>query len=38
MNEVFELGGSLVQDDIAHNIMRLIAEGIFLYCTFFVKH
>jgi len=27
MNEVFELGGSLVQESVAHNIMRLIAEG-----------
>eukprot|EP00111_Clytia_hemisphaerica_P002601 TCONS_00007391-protein len=28
MNEVFELGGHLVQEDVAHNIMRLIGEGI----------
>ena len=27
MNEVFELGGSLVNDAVAHNMMRLLAEG-----------
>jgi AP-4 complex subunit epsilon-1 len=27
MNAVFELGGELVRPDIAHNLMRLIAEG-----------
>ena len=27
MNEVFELGGSLVRKDVVHNLMRLIAEG-----------
>jgi hypothetical protein len=27
MNSVFELGGELVRNDIAHNLMRLIAEG-----------
>jgi len=27
MNTVFELGGELVRTDIAHNLMRLIAEG-----------
>ena len=27
MNVVFELGGELVRPDIAHNLMRLIAEG-----------
>lgn len=27
MNEVFELGGSLVRDAVAHNMMRLLAEG-----------
>eukprot|EP00794_Sanderia_malayensis_P009386 gene9386-10375_t len=27
MNNVFELGGSLVQPQVAHNIMRLIGEG-----------
>ena len=27
MNTVFELGGELVRWDIAHNLMRLIAEG-----------
>ena len=28
MNSVFELGGSLVRREVAHNLMRLIAEGI----------
>ena len=27
MNAVFELGGDLVRPDVAHNLMRLIAEG-----------
>lgn len=27
MNAVFELGGELVRSDVAHNLMRLIAEG-----------
>lgn len=27
MNEVLELGGDLVREDVAHNLMRLIAEG-----------
>ena len=27
MNAVFELGGELVRTDVAHNLMRLIAEG-----------
>lgn len=27
MNSVFDLGGSLVRPEIAHNLMRLIAEG-----------
>ena len=27
MNEVFELEGNLVRPDVAHNLMRLIAEG-----------
>lgn len=27
MNEVFEVGGALVRKDVAHNLMRLIAEG-----------
>ena len=27
MNGVFELGGELVRPDVAHNLMRLIAEG-----------
>ena len=27
MNSVFELGGELLRADIAHNLMRLIAEG-----------
>lgn len=27
MNEVLELGGELVREDVAHNLMRLIAEG-----------
>ena len=27
MNTVFELGGELVRTDVAHNLMRLIAEG-----------
>ena len=27
MNELFELGGSLVREGVAHNLMRLIAEG-----------
>lgn len=27
MNAVFELGGELVRPDVAHNLMRLIAEG-----------
>lgn len=27
MNSVFELGGSLVADETAHNLLRLIAEG-----------
>ena len=27
MNSVFEMGGELVRPDIAHNLMRLIAEG-----------
>ena len=27
MNEVFELGGSLVQDEVAQNMMRIIGEG-----------
>ena len=27
MNSVFELGGELVRPDVAHNLMRLIAEG-----------
>ena len=27
MNEVFELGGSLVREVVAHNLMRLLAEG-----------
>ncbi|XP_003382933.2 PREDICTED: AP-4 complex subunit epsilon-like [Amphimedon queenslandica] len=27
MNSVFELGGSLVRREVAHNLMRLIAEG-----------
>lgn len=27
MNNVFELGGDLVQEETAHNLMRLIAEG-----------
>lgn len=27
MNSVFELGGELVRSDVAHNLMRLIAEG-----------
>ena len=27
MNEVFEVGGGLVRKDVAHNLMRLIAEG-----------
>lgn len=29
MNEVFELGGSLVREPVAHNLMRLLAEGVF---------
>tara|TARA_B100000524_G_C23634057_1_gene364260 strand:- start:377 stop:1489 length:1113 start_codon:yes stop_codon:yes gene_type:complete len=28
MNAVFELGGELVRADLAHNLMRLIAEGL----------
>lgn len=27
INEVFELGGSLVREGVAHNLMRLLAEG-----------
>eukprot|EP00051_Salpingoeca_urceolata_P028400 m.486657 g.486657 ORF g.486657 m.486657 type:complete len:1260 (-) comp24542_c0_seq1:51-3830(-) len=27
MNSLFEIGGDLVQPDVAHNLMRLIAEG-----------
>ncbi|XP_031567499.1 AP-4 complex subunit epsilon-like [Actinia tenebrosa] len=27
MNEVLELGGELVREEVAHNLMRLIAEG-----------
>lgn len=27
MNAVFELGGDLVRREVAHNLMRLIAEG-----------
>ncbi|XP_065178615.1 AP-4 complex subunit epsilon-1-like [Sycon ciliatum] len=27
MNAVFELGGSLVRPEVAHNLMRLLAEG-----------
>ena len=44
MNEVFELGGHLVQEDVAHNIMRLIGEGMtissllffFRFCNHFL--
>ena len=28
MNIVFELGGDLVRKEVAHNLMRLIAEGV----------
>ena len=28
MNVVFELGGDLVRKEVAHNLMRLIAEGV----------
>lgn len=28
MNEVFELGGDLLQPEVAHNLMRFIAEGV----------
>ena len=27
MNSVFELGGDLVRREVAHNLMRIIAEG-----------
>ena len=27
MNELFELAGALVQEGVAHNLMRLLAEG-----------
>ena len=27
MNVVFEVGGDLVRKEVAHNLMRLIAEG-----------
>ena len=27
MNSVFEIGGSLVRKEVAHNLMRLLAEG-----------
>ena len=29
MNEVFELGGNLVRPEVAHNLMRLIGEGMY---------
>lgn len=28
MNAVFELGGNLVRKEVAHNLLRLIAEGL----------
>ena len=28
MNIVFEVGGDLVRKEVAHNLMRLIAEGV----------
>ena len=28
MNVVFEVGGDLVRKEVAHNLMRLIAEGV----------
>ena len=31
MNAVFEQGGSLVRREVAHNLMRLIAEGMSWY-------
>ena len=27
MNEIFELGGSLVRETVSHNLMRFLAEG-----------
>ena len=33
MNEVFELEGNLVRPDVAHNLMRLIAEGVWRWCV-----
>jgi len=34
MNAVFELGGELVRPDVAHNLMRLIAEGaLYIYTS-----
>lgn len=40
INEVFELGGSLVREGVAHNLMRLLAEGalcLFLISVVYVK-
>ena len=28
MNVMFEVGGDLVRKEVAHNLMRLIAEGV----------
>ena len=28
MNVVFEIGGDLVRKEVAHNLMRIIAEGV----------
>lgn len=42
MNEIFELGGSLVRETVSHNLMRFLAEGEFSgeqleYCFIFVS-
>ena len=41
INEVFELGGSLVREGVAHNLMRLLAEGtpcFVLFTSVYAQH
>ena len=35
MNSIFEIGGNLVRREVAHNLMRLIAEGTMLSCDLY---
>ena len=34
MNSVFELGGDFVRREVAHNLMRIIAEGIIQFTQY----